>query len=219
MRIFCDFDGTISTEDTTDLVLSQFGEPEWQAIENDWVAGRIDAATCMRGQIAGVRGSLAAMEAVLDRVALRPGFTNFVGWARSRGHPLTIVSDGVEQFIRHVLARYGLGDVPVFANRLVPAGPDRWTLEQPWRATGCTGGSGVCKCNILSAFDDRSLVFIGDGRSDFCVANQPDILFATAGLEGFCQAEGVAHQPFTDFHDVRAALDRIGAPVPIRAFA
>ncbi len=220
MRIFCDFDGTISTQDTTDLVLSHLADPAWEAIEDDWIAGRVDAATCMRLQIAEVRGSLGAIEAVLDRVSLRPGFTDFVGWARRRGTPLAIVSDGVEQFIRHVLTRHGLDDVPVFANRLLPAGPGRWTLHQPWRVGGCTGGSGVCKCNILSAFDDRPLVFVGDGRSDFCVANQPDILFATASLEHFCRSQDIAHQPFADFDDVRAALERISAPAaPIPTFA
>lgn len=212
MRIFCDFDGTISAQDTTDLILSRFGDPVWQSIEEDWIAGRMDGATCMRLQIASLHASIDEIETVLAGVTLRRGFAEFVSWARHRDYPLTIVSDGVEQFIRPVLTRHGFGDIPVFANRLAAAGSGRWTLDQPWSAGSCTGGLGACKCNILSAFDDGPLAFVGDGRSDFCVAREPEILFATASLEQFCRTQQIEHKPFTDFGDVQAALERITGP-------
>jgi len=40
--IYCDFDGTISTEDITDTLLDTFGMPGWQELEQRWVAGEID---------------------------------------------------------------------------------------------------------------------------------------------------------------------------------
>lgn len=213
MRIFCDFDGTISREDTTDLILGRFAGPAWEDIEAEWTAGAIDAAECMTRQVRLIRAGLPAIEAALDEVMLRDGFVSFLDWARRHGHPFGIVSDGIDHFIRHVLARHGIGNVPLFANRLVADGPDRWRLEQPWRARGCTGGSGVCKCNVVDAFaGDRPFVFIGDGRSDFCVATKPDILFATSGLERFCTSQAIAHQPFSGFAEIRDALERLAAP-------
>jgi len=41
MRIFCDFDGTISIQDATDLILSRFASPDWERIEEEWKQGAI----------------------------------------------------------------------------------------------------------------------------------------------------------------------------------
>lgn len=212
MRIFCDFDGTISCQDTTDLVLDRLADPEWETIEADWTSGAIDAATCMSRQIPLIRGSLQTIETVLDEVTLREGFVELLDWAQRRDIPVSIVSDGVDYFINYVLRRNGIRKLPLIANRLVPDGGG-WALRQPWRVAACSGGSGVCKCNVVAAFtDDRPLVFVGDGRSDFCVASRPDILFATAGLERFCSAQDIAHHPFTSFDEVRSALDAVLLP-------
>ena len=218
LRIFCDFDGTISRQDTTDLVLSRLADPEWLDVEAEWDSGRIDAATCMSRQIGLIRAPLSAIDAVLDEVELRDGFVDLLGWARRRGIRVSIVSDGVDYFIRSILSRHGIAGLPIVANRLITLGVNRWALEQPWRTADCTGGSGVCKCSIVATFeDDRPLVYIGDGRSDFCVATTPDLLFATAGLERFCCTRGIAHFPFTSFAEVQSALARIA--VPARAIA
>lgn len=208
MRIYCDFDGTISSTDTADLVFGRFADPAWETIERSWIAGEIDAATCMKRQVELVEAPIDAIETLLGTVGLRDGFREFLGWSKAREISLTVVSDGVDHFIRHILARHGIEDVPVIANRLVPAGERRWSLEQPWRRGGCAGGSGVCKCSVVgTGEDERPTVFIGDGRSDFCVADKPDLLFATAGLERFCGERAIPFLPFESFADVQAALD------------
>ena len=65
-------------------------------------------AACMRGQVALIRGALADLDAVLESVELDPGFCEFVDWCEARGAPLAILSDGVDYFIRRLLARHGL---------------------------------------------------------------------------------------------------------------
>ncbi len=52
MQVFCDFDGTISIEDATDMVLSRFAGSEWEDIERQWKQGFIGSGECMRRQIA-----------------------------------------------------------------------------------------------------------------------------------------------------------------------
>jgi 2-hydroxy-3-keto-5-methylthiopentenyl-1-phosphate phosphatase len=209
MRIFCDFDGTISLSDTADLILTEFADPIWEEIEAEWVAGEIDSATCMARQIPLINAPLAAIDELLDTVELRDGFASFLGWTRRRSVPVQIVSDGVDYFIRRILARHDIHDVPIIANRLVQK-DGLFSLEQPWRIVGC--GSGVCKCHAVEVPADGSkLVFVGDGRSDFCVASRPDILFATNSLESYCADREIAHVPFTSFASVQSALERIAA--------
>lgn len=207
MQVFCDFDGTITVADTTDLVLSRLAPPAWEAIEADWVAGRIDAATCMRRQIALIQGDDGALDAVLDSVALDPGFCSFAAWCADEDVPLTVVSDGVDRFIRRILGRHGLAHLPIISNRLAGrAGARR--LDQPFRRIGCAAAAGVCKCDAAAGRSKpaEALVYIGDGRSDFCVSQRADVLFAKAQLADYAAARGQAHHVFETFHDITATL-------------
>jgi 2-hydroxy-3-keto-5-methylthiopentenyl-1-phosphate phosphatase len=208
MRVICDFDGTITRQDSTDLVLDTLADPRWRSLQDDWVAGRISGAECMRGQVALIGGSAGDLDAVLDAVDLDPGFAAFVTWCEQRGFPVSIVSDGVDYFIARILARHGLTRLPVRANQLAgEAGA--WRLRQPWREPDCANGSGVCKCGAIDGAAkaaDETVVFVGDGRSDFCIAAEADVLFAKGALAEHVTQRKQAYLPFATFDDVRRSL-------------
>ena len=215
MRIICDFDGTITPEDTTDRVLEALADPAWRRLEAQWVAAEITASECMRRQIALIGGDQGELDAVLDGAALDPGFHEFVAWAERRGLPVEVVSDGVDYFITRILARHGLGRLPVIANRLTGQ-PGAWRLEQPWTRAGCAAGSGVCKCNVTGPWTGYrpTTIYVGDGRSDFCVSGRVDLLFAKGALAAYAEARGQAFLPFETFHDVTSALARLTGELP-----
>jgi 2-hydroxy-3-keto-5-methylthiopentenyl-1-phosphate phosphatase len=207
MRVFCDFDGTIAKVDTTDLVLARLADPAWQDLEDRWTRGEISAADCMRCQIALIGGDEAALDAVLDGVELADGFAEFVAWCQASAVPLTVVSDGVDRFIARILGRHGLDHLPVVANRLAGTAGAR-ALEQPWSRAGCAAGSGVCKCQVVAAEapGDDFMVFIGDGRSDFCVSGRADLLFARDKLAAYARSRAMPHHEFSDFHTITTTL-------------
>jgi 2,3-diketo-5-methylthio-1-phosphopentane phosphatase len=215
MRIICDFDGTITPQDTTDRVLEALADPAWRELEAQWVAADITASECMRRQIALIGGGQGELDAVLDGAALDPGFRDFVAWAERRGLPVAVVSDGVDYFITRILARHGLAHLPVVANRLAGA-PGAWRLEQPWTRKGCAAGSGVCKCEVAGPWtgDLPTTIYVGDGRSDFCVSGRTDLLFAKGALADYAAARGQAFLPFETFHDVTRALARLTGDLP-----
>jgi 2,3-diketo-5-methylthio-1-phosphopentane phosphatase len=216
MRIFCDFDGTIAKVDTTDLVLTRLADPAWEDLEERWTRGEITAAECMRGQVALIGGDDAALDAVLDGVELADGFAEFVAWCQANTVPLTVVSDGVDRFIARILGRHGLGHLPVIANHLVGNVEMGRRLEQPWSRAGCAAGSGVCKCQVATKSAEASqgrandpgdlMVFIGDGRSDFCVSGRADLLFARDKLAAYARSRAVPHHVFSDFHTITTTL-------------
>ncbi|MDE2488258.1 MAG: MtnX-like HAD-IB family phosphatase [Alphaproteobacteria bacterium] len=207
MQVFCDFDGTISVIDTTDHVLDSLAAPQWEALEADWVAGRIDASTCMRGQVALIQGADADLDEALDRVELDPGFPAFAAWCADNAIPLTIVSDGVDYFIRRILSRHGLGHLPVISNSLAGK-PGARRLAQPHSREGCAAGAGVCKCAATAARTRaaETVVYVGDGRSDFCVSHRADVLFAKGALADYAAGRGEAHHAFETFHEITATL-------------
>lgn len=191
IHILLDFDGTISLHDTTDLIFEAFADPQWHAVEQEWVSGRIGSRTCMSRQVALMRASPAMLDRLADEIEVDAHLPQLVEVCRERGVGLTIVSDGFDRVIARVLDRFCLR-VPVVANRLLPLPGGRWTLEFPHAGSFCAAGT--CKC--LSVFSQSGApVVVGDGRSDFCVAEAAQTVFAKAKLAEHCRVNGIPFRP------------------------
>jgi 2,3-diketo-5-methylthio-1-phosphopentane phosphatase len=207
-NILCDFDGTISTEDVIDGLLERYGQEGWRALEADWVAGQIGSRECMQGQVALLDLAGDELDAHLDTLAVDPDFPAFVAEARRQGHQVSVVSDGLDYAIRRLLARHGLGDLPVAANRLSPGDvPRRWRLDSPFSADDC--GSGTCKCARIQgarAAPAGPVLLVGDGRSDFCASGAADLVFAKGRLARYCAEQQLRHRPIAGFGDALALL-------------
>jgi 2-hydroxy-3-keto-5-methylthiopentenyl-1-phosphate phosphatase len=198
VRVFVDFDGTISLEDTTDVILERFADPQWRKIEAEWLAGIIGSRECLRRQIDLVRATPEELDAVVEDVPLDPHFADLVALCRSHGVPLTVVSDGLDRMVSKMLARAGL-DVPVLANRLEWLGEDRWRLEFPHQDSACRSEAGHCKCRALGGEPETIRILIGDGRSDFCAAETADLVVAKGALAEHCQSVGLGYIVFGNF--------------------
>lgn len=203
--ILCDFDGTIALDDTTDTLLERFGRPGWEKLEGDWRAGLIGSHDCMAGQVALLDMSRADLDAHLAARAIDPEFAEFVRVAHVAGTHIEVLSDGLDYAIRTVLGRQGLDWLPITSNRLEPAGERSWRLEFPNASPACRVASGTCKCMRARATRKRVLL-IGDGGSDFCVAEAADFVFAKSRLIDHCAERGIAHMPITGFADALALL-------------
>jgi len=205
--ILCDFDGTIALDDVTDALLTRFAHPEWEAIETRWRAGEIGSRECMSRQVALLDASLDEVDALLDTLPIDPAFPAFVADARRRGMAVQVVSDGLDHAIHRMLARHGLDDLPVRANRLMHDGARGWQLLSPHASAVCPAASGTCKCAI--ARQHGRVLMIGDGQSDFCVAAQADFVFAKHKLLTHCRQAGIGHRAMVDFNDARALLEEL----------
>jgi len=208
LNILCDFDGTIATEDVTDSLLSRFADPEWETIEAAWKAGEIGSRECMTRQVALIRATPEEIDRHLERIELDRHFAGFVWLARTYGMPLTVVSDGLDYAIRALLAREGLGDLPVIANHLEQVGADRYRLLSPHAEPACRAASGTCKCAVANATDSRTLL-VGDGASDFCAGASVDLVFAKASLLDHCRARGLPHVACGNFAEAQTLLSAL----------
>jgi len=198
VRVFVDFDGTISLEDTTDVILERFADPEWRKVESEWLAGIIGSRECLARQIDLVRATPEELDSVVEDVPLDPHFPELVALCRNHGVPLTVISDGLDRIITKMLARAGV-DVPVLANRLEWRGQNRWRLGFPHEAGDCRSQAGNCKCQALAGEPGKVRILIGDGRSDFCAAETADLVVAKGALAEHCQATGLAYIVFGNF--------------------
>jgi 2,3-diketo-5-methylthio-1-phosphopentane phosphatase len=211
IKLFCDFDGTITKHDVVDAFLDAFAAPEWLEIEALWRNKKIGSRECLERQfrcVPPVSGE--EMSGFLDAIEIDPYFLEFAR-SFSRGR-ITILSDGFDFFIQNVLDRHGLGGMRHFSNRLL------WTPGQAPRAAfphfepRCEIGSGVCKCKLAEGLSaDRGFTYVGDGQSDFCVSRQAGTVLAKAKLAHFCKDEGI---PFVEFHTFKEIIRYFAEPLP-----
>lgn len=213
MLAFCDFDGTIATDDVTDLVLNRFALPAWQDIEALWEAGVINSAECMRAQIRLIRARRDEIDKFLEQVEIDPGFRDFKRFCDRSGIRVVIVSDGVDHFIRRVLALHDISGIKIIANRLIET-EHGFDLDFPHTRPDCRAAAGVCKCAALKG--RGSHVYVGDGRSDFCAARSAAMVFAKDKLAAYCRQEAIPHVVYEDFFDVLdMTISILETPLPL----
>ena len=204
-HVFVDFDGTIAPVDTTDLLLERFADKGWLDIEEQWKSGKIGSRECLVRQIDLVRATPAELDDFVSRIDIDPDFPAFIDLCRDQGYATTVVSDGLDRTVRSVLSRAGL-DLPVYANHLAWAGDNRWHLTFPNSRSGCRALSGNCKCRFAEAAIGQVRIVVGDGRSDYCVAEQADLVLAKGALARHCRSKDLPHFMFNGFSEATALL-------------
>jgi len=207
-EVFSDFDGTITTVDATDAVLEEFALPAWREWEARWVAGEISSRVCLARQVELLRTDPETLTRFAEDLPVDPGIIDLERCCSERGVRLTIVSDGLDFVARAILRRVGLLHLPLYANRLVPGEAGTWTLSSPHADARCESRAGTCKCAVAGVLGGRraQTIYIGDGRSDLCVAGNVSTLFAKGWLRHWCASQSIPHRPFETLTDVTRSL-------------
>ena len=213
LRIFVDFDGTITERDVGDSIFERFLRPEllergWHFdIIREWKAGRLSSRDCLIRECENTVVTRGQLDELLDSHTLTPGFADLVGWCVRRGVPLTILSDGLDYYIEFILGKFGLKGVSCRANRMVFTEGSIRTYF-PFEDRGC-GRCGNCKRWHIDTErrDGERVVYIGDGYSDRYAVRSADIVFARRDLAEYCRRAGVEFIPFAHFYDVIRSLE------------
>ena len=196
--IYCDFDGTITKNDSVNCFFEMYAPSKWLESEKLWVEGKISSrenAIIQVGLLENV--SQKQLDDYIDSIEIDDYFLDFIDYVKSQNIKLTILSDGFDLFIEKVLKRYNL-DIPYFANKLV-YNNGKFNIEFPYYNENCDKKAGMCKCQKVK---ENSFCYIGDGTSDLCIASKADILFASKNLHNYCKENNIKHSHFTTFMDI-----------------
>jgi len=213
LKLFVDFDGTITRQDVGNVFFRSFGGAACDAMVRRYHDGTIGARELFLDEARAMgRVGVRALEAVVDAQEIDASFRTLVAFCRTRGVDLLIVSDGLDYYIRRILAREGCAGVPFASNlaALVPAGADgevEVRLEFP-HADGTCDRCACCKRNVMlsAAGDDDRIAYVGEGYSDRCPVKYADIVFAKDALQTYCQHENISYYPYRTFDDVISRL-------------
>lgn len=229
IRIFIDFDGTISLQDVGDVMFETFGgETSKRAVE-DYRLGKISAIECFRRECAACgEVDTQTLNAFLDSQEIDSTFLPFTEFCRSHEFKYCVVSDGMDYYIHRILQHHGVGEVPFLSNtlslmsvegsmsvRFMPSFP--YTDEVCDRCASCKRNHMLTMCA-----DDDIIVYIGEGYSDRCPARYSDIVFAKDDLLKYCRQENISCYEYNTFADIQSRLQslleqqRSGNPSPFK---
>lgn len=206
--IFSDFDGTIAQNDVGDAFFRAFSD--WRACEvaiKRWERNEISSREVLELAAHSTRVTRERFEAFCAEQPLAPGFAEFAALCRKQNRPLVVLSDGLEAYIQSIFRRHALA-LPVFSNHLEFIAPDRVAVKFPYWKQSC-GRCANCKRQHVRRFAQpgRFRVYIGDGFSDRCGAQEADLVFAKGALARWCEQEHKQFQPFEDFNGVQKFLE------------
>ena len=198
--VYVDFDGTIAPDEPTDRLFDRFADPSWRAIDRAWLEGRLTSWEATAQSVALLRATPEEIGRCLRTIRVDPAFPAFVDLCRRNGARVAVVSDGLDLVLRTALGAAGI-DLPCFANQLVWRGGDRWEARFPFRRTDCAFRMGNCKCAHRRCPVTAINVMVGDGRSDFCIAERCKLVIAKGSLLRRCRENGLAHLAMFNFAD------------------
>jgi 2,3-diketo-5-methylthio-1-phosphopentane phosphatase len=207
-QVWIDFDGTISVQDVLDEMIRRYATNDsWRIIEEQWQSGLIGSRHCLSAEFSLLRIFPDELHAFLGTIQVDPGFVALGRLCQERDVPLTIVSDGIEHFIRQVLGGQLLSNIALRANSVSHCG-DRLELRCPHSSARCHSAAAHCKCDSVRTLSrqDRSSIYIGDGRSDLCPARSCDLVFAKGALAAALEKEGRPFIRFSGLGDVHQLL-------------
>lgn len=199
-----DFDGTVISTDVTDAIIQSFAKPGWEESEKLWELGIIGSRECLETQMSLIESPLDRILEYVDGFAIDETFPDFVDFLKKSHIPFGIISDGFQLFIERILKNAGLKQIPTYANQIKEEG-GKLKAFFPHREKNCS--SGICKCAVAQRLGQGlPIIHIGDGRSDFGIAEKAFFVFTKGKLSNFCKERGIPHAPFDKFHELKNSL-------------
>jgi 2,3-diketo-5-methylthio-1-phosphopentane phosphatase len=213
VKIFIDFDGTITKVDVGDELFEKFGGVICKSHVSDYRQGLISAVECFRMESEAC-GEL-KIELLDDFIAKQEidgTINNFLQFCEENNFRCYIVSDGMDYYIERILVKNGVRKISYFSNHLelIPTdlgGTATICPTFPFTDDECDRCA-CCKRNIMltHSADDDVIVYIGEGYSDRCPVRYADIVFAKDELLQYCRKEKIPHSEYNSFYDVLRKL-------------
>ncbi|TET18059.1 MAG: 2,3-diketo-5-methylthio-1-phosphopentane phosphatase [Dehalococcoidia bacterium] len=205
--IQCDFDGTITQEDVSFLILDAFASRDWRQLLTEYREGKISVGYFNTKAFAMVKADKQTLlKFVKSRAKIRAGFHELLAYCHRRGFQFVIVSNGLDFYIKTILRDIGIDNIEVFSAQtqfgpngvnVQYIGPEGNQLEDSFKEA------------YVRLFRERGyrLIYAGNGVSDISPARQAHHIFATGELLTYCKDMNLNCMPFIDLNDIIRGLE------------
>jgi len=202
IMVFCDFDGTITEEETAVAMMTQFA-PE---ISAKILPKIFDRTLPLKVGIPQVWESIPAscypeMLEVSRSKKIRSGFVELLDLLANLNIPLVVVSGGLRFMVETVLGDLVDRVEAIYALDVDPSG------EYLHLSSGFIGEIELLdKVKVIAQYHPDIAIAIGDSVTDLNMAMQADLVFAQSRLIQYLEDQQKSYIPWENFFDVRDYL-------------
>ncbi len=199
-----DFDGTVTEEDVSFLLLDNFIGSGWRKHLDEYTSGDITVGAFNKmvfGMMKADEKTLTDFVLTDPSVKIRPGLKEFIKYCENNGIKVVIVSNGLSFYIKALLKKLGIDGLDIHAAENIfydggvkvrYLGPDGKEVDAGFKEIYTDY---LCQKGY-------QVIYIGNGTSDIYPSRKAQYVCATADLLKICQKEKLKCYPFNDFFDV-----------------
>lgn len=204
LAVLCDFDGTITINDTFEHVLRKYAQGDWKMIDGEYERGEISLRECLRKQGVLVKAPEMVLVAELERAAMfRPNFEKLIMYCRENHVPLAIVSAGLDFAIKHLLRMKGWNSLAKLYVAKAKVTEEGIKFNFP-RLRDKTSLS--VKDDLVKHYKKRGLkvAYVGDSIPDAEALKLADHRFVIKGsrLAVLCRQQNIPAREISDFREM-----------------
>lgn len=203
--IFCDFDGTITAEETFVAVLKKFSPEVSQRLIPQMYAQQITLREGVKQILESIPSECYPQILEFSRnKPIRAGFVEFLDFLRDHNIPIVIVSGGLRGIIEVVL-----GDLieEVKAIHAVDVDTSGEYLQVNSQFEG--GNELVAKVEVMEKYQADEKIAIGDSVTDLNMSLSVPIVFARDRLVKYLEEYSKPYIPWNDFIEIRDRLENL----------
>jgi len=200
--IFCDFDGTITVEETFVAVMKKFA-PELSAkLLPEMYAQRVTLREGVRQILESIPSSRYAEILEFTRPQpMRSGFVELLDFLEFQKVPLVVVSGGLRGMVEIVLGTLAQRVQAIHAVDVDTSGTHLKLLSDYEGGTEL-----VAKVQVMAEYPADKKIAIGDSITDLNMGLQASIVFARDRLAKHLDEQQKPYIPWNDFWEVRDYL-------------
>jgi 2-hydroxy-3-keto-5-methylthiopentenyl-1-phosphate phosphatase len=202
--VFCDFDGTITEQETFVAVLKQYSPTLAAECIPQIYALKMTLREGVRKMLEAIPA--AAYPEILAFAKTQPqrsGFPEFLTFLQQHQTPCVIISGGLKGMVEAALGNLTSHIEAIYAVDVDTTG-DRFQVYSP--AEGET--EFVSKVDLMQRHPCQEKIVIGDSVTDLQMALAGDMVFARDRLAQYLAERSIPHHLWQDFSDIQDILRR-----------
>ncbi len=212
LKIFVDFDGTITKEDVGAGIFLHFGDyNKVMTIEQKISSLEISGSEGWE-KLFNVLPQVDEQKLTefVSGFQIDDTFKDFVSFTEKNFLDVFVLSDGFDFYIEKILRRENLSYLKFYSNNLEISRDGKMIPSFHYRDEECNKCANCKRNHILAnSGEDEYTVYIGNGSSDVCPAQYCDFIFAKDTLLKYCEKERISYFPFDNFNDVKQKLENL----------
>jgi 2-hydroxy-3-keto-5-methylthiopentenyl-1-phosphate phosphatase len=200
--VFCDFDGTITVEETFVAMLKKYTPELFAQLIPEIYALRLSLADGVRQLLSSIPSR--CYPHILEDIRhqpLRPGFVELLDFLESVEIPLVVVSGGLRGMVEAALGSWQERVAGIYAAEVD-------TSEEFLQVYSTVESDTelVAKPQVMEQYNAKEKIAIGDSITDLQMAMAADLVFARDRLAQYLQERDKFYIEWQDFFDVRDTL-------------